>query len=55
MGKLKYGKTETDSQTQKTNSCLPKGKGGDRDKLGVWDSQIPTTVYKRDKQQGSTV
>ena len=32
-------KTETDSQTQKTNLCLPKGKGreGGRDKLGVWD------------------
>ena len=27
-------KIETDSQTQKTNLWLPKGKG---DKLGVWD------------------
>ena len=28
-------KAETDSQTQKTNLRLPKGKGG-RDKLGLW-------------------
>ena len=30
-------KTETDSQTQKTNLWLPKGKGAGRDKLEVWD------------------
>ena len=30
-------KTETDSQRQKTNLRLPKGKGGGRDKLGGWD------------------
>ena len=30
-------KTETDSQTQKTNLWLSKGKGRRRDKLGVWD------------------
>ena len=31
-------KTETASQTQKTNLQLPKGKVGlGRDKLGVWD------------------
>ena len=30
-------KTEIDSQTQKTNSLLPKGKGVGRDKLGIWD------------------
>ena len=30
-------KTETDSQTQKTNLWLPKGKGGGKDKLGGWD------------------
>ena len=33
-------KTETDSQTLKTNLCLPKGKlfsVGERDKLGAWD------------------
>ena len=30
-------KTETDSQTSKTNLRLTKGKGGRRDKLEVWD------------------
>ena len=45
-------KTETDSQTSKTNLWLPKGKrGGGRDKLGVWDQQIHTTIYKTDNQQ----
>ena len=28
---------ETDSQTQKTNLRLPKGKDGGREKLGSWD------------------
>ena len=28
---------ETDSQTQKTNLRLPKGKDGGREKLGGWD------------------
>ena len=36
-------KTETDSQTQKTNLWLPKRMG--RDKLGVWDSYIYTLYY----------
>ena len=45
-------KTEIDPQTQKTNLWLPKGKGEGRDKLGVWDEQIHTTLYKTDKQQG---
>ena len=42
MWNLKYDtheliyKTETDSQTLKTNLCLPKGKG-ERAKLRVWD------------------
>ena len=30
-------KTETDSQTSKTNLWLTNGKHGGRDKLGVWD------------------
>ena len=43
MWNLKYDtnepiyEAETDSQTQKTNLWLPRGKGGGRDKLGVWD------------------
>ena len=32
-----------------------RGEGAGRDKLGVWDSQIQTTVHKIDKQQGFTV
>ena len=51
-------KTETDSQTQKTNLLLPKGivggRGG-RDKLGVWDERIHTTIYEIGNQQGPTV
>ena len=44
MRNLKYDtnelfcKTETESQTQKTNLWLPKGKEGEGgNKLGVWD------------------
>ena len=60
MWHLKYDtneliyKTETDSQAQKTNLWLPKGKGGG-DKLGVWNQEIQATIYKIDKQQGFTV
>ena len=42
MWNLKYDineiiyKTETDSQTYKTNT-VTKGEGWERDKLGVWD------------------
>ena len=47
---------ETESQTQKTDLWLPKVEAGcGRDKLGVWDQQIHTTIYKIDKQQGPTV
>ena len=35
---------------------VTKGKRGCKmDKLEVWDQQIQTTIYKVDKQQGSTV
>ena len=30
-------KTKTDSQTQKTNLWLPRGKEERKDKLGIWD------------------
>ena len=30
-------KTQTDSQTWKTNLWIPKGKQGERNKLGIWD------------------
>ena len=32
-----------------------KGERGKKDKLGVWNEQIYTTIYKIDKQQGPTV
>ena len=32
-----------------------KAKARGRDKLGEWNSQIPTTTHKIDKQQGFTV
>ena len=32
-----------------------RGKVVGREKLGVWDQQIQTTIYKTDKQQGPTV
>ena len=53
MGNLKYDineliyKTETDSKTSRLG--VTKGDGG-REKLGIWDYQIHTTMYKRDEQ-----
>ena len=52
-------KTETDTQTE-NKLIVTKGekrevRWGGRDKLGVWDEQIHTTIYKMDKQQGPTV
>ena len=62
MWNLKYDaneliyETEKGTQMQKTNLWLPKGEWGwRRDKLGVWNQQIQTTIYKIDKQQGPTV
>ena len=31
---------------------VTKGESQERDKLGVWDSYIYTTMYKTDNQQG---
>ena len=39
---------KTDSQTQGTGLWLPKGKEWGRDKLGVCEQQIQTTIYKID-------
>ena len=47
--------TETDSQTQRTDLWLPKGKGRGRDGLAVWDQQMQTLIYRMDKQEGPTV
>ena len=41
--------TKTDSQVQKTNLQLAKREESmRRDKLGVWDQQIQTTICKID-------
>ena len=48
-------KTETDSQTLKTNLWLPKGKGGAGDGLRVWDWHMHTVVYGMNGQQGPTI
>ena len=62
MWDLKYDtneltyETETDSQTQRIDLWLPRGKGvWGRDGLGVWDQQIQTVIQRMDKQQGPTV
>ena len=48
-------KTEIDSQTLKNKFMTTKGKREGRDKLGVWDLHVHTTIYKTDSQQGPTV
>ena len=48
-------KTETDSQTLKTNLWLPKGKCGAGDGLRVWDWHMHTVVYGMNGQQGPTI
>ena len=59
MWNLKYDtneliyKTETDSQTHRTDLWLPRGWG--REVLGVWDKQMQTIIYRMDKHQGPTV
>ena len=52
--KLIY-RTETDSQTRKQTYSYQRGKVGRREKLEIWEEHIHTTIYKIDKQQGSTV
>ena len=48
-----FTKQKKTHRHKKTNSWLPKRKGGY--KLGVWDENIDTTIYKIDNQQGPTV
>ena len=48
-------KTETDSQTSKTNLWLKKGKVKGRDRLGAWNRHKHTIVYGMDGQQGPAV
>ena len=57
MWTLKYGTTEfiygIETHRKQTN-IVTKGERR-RDKLGVWDQQIQTTMYKIGNQQGPTV
>ena len=56
MQNLKYGtneliyKTETDSQTYRTDLWLPRGRGREWDVLGVWRWQMQTITLRMDKQ-----
>ena len=45
-----FKKQKTDSQRKQIYG-YQRGKGGERDKLGVWDEHIHTAIYKIDKQQ----
>ena len=47
-------KTETDTQTQRTDLWLPRGRR-QRGEPGVWDLQKQTIIYRMDKQKGPTV
>ena len=47
--------TETDSQTQRTDLWLPRGREGGEGWMGGWDQQMQTIMYRMDKQQGPTV
>ena len=61
MWNLKYGtnepfyKTETDSQTQRTDLWLPTGGEREWDGQGVWGWQMQTVTFERDKQWSSTM
>ena len=46
---------QTNRPTDIENKLMvTKGESQERDKLGVWDSYIYTTMYKTDNQQGPT-
>ena len=38
--------TKQTHRLRKKSLWLPKGRGGGRDELGVWDEHIHTTIYK---------
>ena len=48
-------KTETDSETLKTNSCLQKGTGCVDGCIGVWDWHMHTIICVMDGQQGPAI
>ena len=47
--------TEIESETQRIDWCLPKGREWERVGLGVWDQNMQTDIYRTDKQQSPTV
>ena len=50
---LSMKQKQTHRHRKQTNG-YQRGKVEGRDKLGVWDQQIQTTIYKIDKQQDPT-
>ena len=61
MWNLKYDANEPTCEIQtdhkhrnQTCGCQWGGSWG-RDKLGVWDSQMPTSIYRKEKQLSPTV
>ena len=48
-------KTETDSQTQRTNLKLPGERVGGWGSQGVWDGTVHVSIFKMDNQQSPTV
>ena len=47
--------TKQSHRGRKKTYGYQKGREGRRYKLGVWDLQIQTTIYKIDQQQGPNV
>ena len=43
-------RTETDSQTQRTDLWLPRGNGMEWEELGVWGQQMQTITFSMGKQ-----
>jgi len=43
------------TQTQRTDLWLPRGRWYGREGLGAGNPQMPTSIYRMDKQQGPTV
>ena len=50
-----FPKQKETHRLQKQTYGYQRGKVGRRDKLGVWDSHIHSTIYEIDNQQGPTV
>ena len=58
MWNLKYGtnKLTYKTESQRKQICGCWGMGGVRKNgLGIWDQQMQTVIYRRDKQQGPTI